>query len=301
MPRMPDFLIIGAFKCGTSSLVDYLGQHPDVYLPWLQEPNFFAYDPDDPGGEQAGSRPEIERAVYQRHRTRTREQYAALFEEAPEGALVGECSPEYLRSRECCGRIAAALPDVKLIAILRDPAERAYSDYQAFVRDGLEHESFLTAIERQPSLEPGHQYVCTGFYGQQLAPFLDAFPREHIRVLLTEELRSSGEQVLRDTTRWLGADPSWDPDLRLTRNISGRPRNAAVATAYRLRRRLRPYVKPVIPSWVQAPVDTALARGLVREPLPPQARQRLVDLYREDVLRLQDRLDKDLSAWLAVP
>lgn len=315
MARTPDFLIIGAYKCGTTSLVDYLGQHPQIFLPDLQEPNYWASTPEQEAAA-SGDRPQIEwEGVYRRPRARNAAQYASLFADAPASARLGECSPEYLRNPIACPRIVAALPDVQLLAILRHPAERTLSDYQARVRDGLETAPLDVAIERSlVSTAPGtgtggtvdseslnedktYDYLRTGFYGAQLERYFAAFPAEQIKVLLTEDLRDDGA-TLRETAGWLGVDPEWQPDVTATRNVSGAPRNKLIGTAYRLRRELRPWLKPIVPARVQHRVDGLLARGLVREAMTPQTRARLVDIFRDDVLTLQRLLDRDLSAWL---
>jgi hypothetical protein len=295
--RLPDFLIIGAYKCGTTSLVEYLGQHPRVFLPWLQEPNYFAYATDYP---TTSRKPDVEwRSVYRRHRARTIDQYLALFDEAPANALLGECSPEYMRSPHAWRRIAETVPDVKMLAILRNPADRAHSDYQAFVRDSIENESFEQAIRRPHGTEPGHQYVTTGFYGRQLEPYFQAFPADHIKVLLTEDLQSGGVDLLRDVVSWLGVESAgWRPDLSLQRNVSGRPGNLVVSTAYRLRRSLRPWLKPVVPAWAQRRADGLLAAGLRRETMSDETRRELIEIYRDDIKLLESLTGRDLSAWL---
>lgn len=298
MARLPDFLIIGGYKCGTTSLLNYLGQHPRIYLPWLQEPNFFSSGV-DAKTHRSSKRPEMDRhGVYRRHRARTLEQYVSLFQDSPPDAVMGECSPEYLRSPRASSAIRSMLPNARLIAILRDPAERAFSDYQAFVRDGLEHDTFENAIRRTPGAGPGHQYVYSGFYAAQLRPYLALFPRDQIKVFLFEDLAKHGARVLQETFAWLGVDPSFQPDIGIVRNVSGRPRNAAVATAYRIRRRARPWLKPLVPSAVQRPVDAILTRGLLRGHISPEARAELVRTYRTDILELEQILGRDLSDWL---
>lgn len=295
---MPDFLIIGAYKSGTTSMVQYLGQHPDIFMPWLQEPNYFAYPP---SGDLSKRRPEVDRnTIYRRHRTPARSQYEALFIDAPAGALVGECSPEYMRSPLACGRIANELPAAKLLAILRNPVDRAFSDFQAFVRDSVEQSTFAEAIRRHPRSDPGYHYVSTGFYGKQLEPYFDTFPADHIKVVLTEDLKADGQGVLREVCEWLGVShDGWTPDMTEQRNVSGRPGNAAVALAYRLRRTMRPWVKPLVTKGMQRRADALLAAGLRRETMEPQVRRELTEVYRDDIALLQSLINRDLSAWLS--
>jgi hypothetical protein len=311
--RMPDFLIIGAYKCGTTSLVDYLGQHPGIFLPDLQEPNYFAFPPEVVQAA-TGSKPEIEwEGAYRRPRARNLAQYESLFVDAPEAATVGECSPEYLRNPVAAGRIRAELPQVKLLAILRNPVERTLSDYSARVRDSLERESLEVVVDRSTATaasapdnsvtseslnSSGHyDYLETGFYGRQLRRYVEAFPATQLKVLLTEDLRG-GDGALREVAAWLGVDPEWKPDVSGTRNVSGAPRNKAVATAYKLRRQLRPWLKPIVPAAVQRRVDGVLAKGLERQTMTEATRARLIEIYRPDVEMLAELLDRDLSAWL---
>ncbi|MEI2779552.1 MAG: sulfotransferase [Tetrasphaera sp.] len=297
MGRLPDFLVIGAFKSGTTSLAQFLGAHPQIFMPWLQEPNFFAYEHADEGGS---ARPEVDRtSVYKRHRTRTRAQYESLFEEAPPGAVIGECSPEYMRSPYASGRIAAELPNAKLLAILRNPIERAFSDYQAFVRDSLERATFAEAIKRAPGVEPGSQYVMTGFYGRQLKPYFETFGKDQVKVILNEDLRVGAGEKLDEVCHFLGVDPLPDAaELMSQLNVSGRPRNAAVALAYKLRRVSRPWAKPIVPERLQRGVDSLLASGLKRETVSASVRADLIGVYREDIELLQSLIDRDLSSWL---
>lgn len=299
MGRLPDFLVIGAFKSGTTSLVDYLGQHPKIFMPWLQEPNYFAFAQDS---ESTSPTPEIEwHGRYRRPRARTLTQYEGLFADAPADCVVGECSPAYLRSPHAAARIAKTMPDARLLAVLRNPVERAYSDYQAFVRDSLEHDDFETAIARDHSAKAGHQYVMTGFYGAQVQLYVTAFSRGRLKVVLSEDLRADRRAVLDDVCGWLGVpSEGWDPDLTTDKNVSGRPRNRGVALAYRARRRLRPWLKPIVPSWAQRRADRSLAAGLVREDVPLAARHSLVEIYRDDVALLESLIERDLSSWLRV-
>ncbi len=295
--RLPDFLIIGAFKSGTTSLTSYLGQHPQVFLPWLQEPAFFAsprFDLTTEGDTRPQRPPE---GVYGRLRTETLAQYAALFAPSPEGAVLGESSPQYLRDPHACARIAQVLPDAQLVVILRQPAERAFSDYMMFVRDGLEDASFAEVVARPRSAQTGQHYVETGFYGRQLRPYYEAFPAEQIRVLLFEELTRDPLGTVRDLYAWLGVDSTFTPDVSEVRNISGVPASRTVAAAYRLRRRLQPHLKPYVPRPLVRAVDDRLKRGLRRTTADAAVMAELAEVYRDDVRLLSELTGRDLSHW----
>ena len=294
--RMSDFLIIGAYKSGTTSLNHYLKQHPQIFLPDLQEPNYFAEKHASvPAGEPERR---YEERGYRRPRVHSLAAYQRLFAPAGPDQIVGECSPEYMRNPIAAGRINAALPGVKLLAILRNPVERALSDYSMMVRDGLETAGFADAVGREPSAELFHHYVFTGYYGRQLQRYYDLFPRQQIHVVLLEDLIADVAGTLGGIYAFLGVDPAFLPQSLDPRNVSGRPENAVIATAYRLRRSTRRWLKPVVPYRVQRVVDGYLSRRLERLEMTEQTRLLLCETYAEDVTRLGYLLQRDLHGWL---
>jgi hypothetical protein len=286
---VPDFLVIGAYKSGSTALHEALRTHPQVFVPAQKGPSFFAFD-----GAEEPDRPLPPGTV------RRWEDYQALFDPAPAGAVCGEVSPEYLANPRAAGRIRERVPGVRLVAILRNPVERAFSDYLMYVRDGLEPESdFGRALgaqeERRRAGAPTGYYVETGFYGRQLRPYFEAFPRERIQVHLFEDFAADPDAVLRGLYAFLGVDPALGRAPERAVNVSGVPRNAAVAAAVRGGRRLA----PLLPAAVRRRAKAALARGLDRPALAPEHRRRLVELYREDVAELERLLDRPLDRWLA--
>ena len=224
--------------------------------------------------------------------------YQALFAEAPEGAVLGEVSPEYLANPWACGRVLERVPDVRLVAILRNPVERAFSDYLMYVRDGDEKDDFAGALaaqdERRRAGSPTGYYLETGFYGRQLRPYFEAFPRERIQIHLFEDFAADPDAVLAQLFAFLGVDPSLGEAPERAVNVSGVPRNALVGAAVRGGRR----VAPLVPEAVRRRAKAALARGLDRPALDADARRRLVEVYREDVAELERLLERSLGTWL---
>lgn len=285
----PDFLVIGAYKSGSTALHEALRAHPQVFVPAQKGPSFFAYD-----GVEEPDRPLPPGTV------RRWEDYLALFDPAPAGAVRGEVSPEYLANPRAAGRIRERVPDARLVAILRNPVERAFSDYLMYVRDGLEPETdFGSALdaqeERRRAAAPTGYYVETGFYGRQLRPYFEAFPRERIQVHLFEDFAADPDAVLRSLFAFLAVDPALGEIPERAVNVSGVPRNALVAAAVRGGRRFA----PLLPAAVRRRAKAALARGLDRPALTPEDRSRLVELYREDVAELERLLERPLDRWLA--
>lgn len=286
---LPDFLVLGAYKSGSTALHEALRAHPQVFVPAQKGPSFFAFD----GAEQT-DRPLPPGTV------RRWEDYEALFDPAPADAVRGEVSPEYLANPRAAGRIRARVPGARLVAILRDPVERAFSDYLMYVRDGLEPETdFGRALdaqeERRSAGDPTGYYVETGFYGRQLRPYFDAFPRERIQVHMFEDFAADPEAVLGTLFAFLGVDPARGETPERAVNVSGVPRNALVATAVRSGRRLA----PLLPAAVRRRAKAALAHGLDRPTLAAEHRRRLVEVYREDVAELERLLRRPLDRWLA--
>lgn len=174
---MPNFFIIGAGSSGTTSLYHYLKQHPQVYMSPIKETNFFAYE--ERGvhvGKGGGSMDEG------RFPIRSIEAYGALFEDVSNEKAVGEASPRYLYSSEACRRIHSYNAEAKLVAILRNPVERAYSSYCKHVRDGNERRTFLQAINDEESGRKNQHlgfgqrhYVDFGLYHKYLKRYADFF------------------------------------------------------------------------------------------------------------------------------
>lgn len=289
--RWPDFLIIGAYKSGTSALHHALQQHPQLFLP-RKEVNYFAF------ADGAGAhRPIPHGSVL------TEKNYRKLFDAAPADALVGDSSPEYMANPSACPRIAATIPDARLIAVLRNPIERAYSDFMMYRRDGYERcERFSDALDKQEARaarrDPTGYYVSTGFYAAQLRPYFDLFPREQMHILLHEDLRENEPHALAGVFEFLGVDPSFTPPNREPVNASGVPATRTAAAALLVRRRLRGVLRPLLPDAVKLSVNRLVERSLARPALEDADRTRLAELYRSDITDLGRMLGRDLSHWL---
>jgi len=288
----PDFLVIGAYKAGTTSLDRHLRTHPEIFLPAVKEPSYYAFT-----GPNAASRPRPPDAVTDRR------EYLALFDAVAGERAIGEVSGEYLAHPDAADAIAADLPDVKLIAVLRNPVERAYSDYLMYVRDGREPLDFTAALaaqdERARAGDPRGHYVDTGRYGEQLERYYQRFDRSQIRVYLFEDLVNDPASCIRDVFTFLGVDPTFVPRDLGENNVSGVPRGRVQAALLRMRAQLGPSLKRVVPPSLRTQIDRRLQSGLARPPMPAAARAELNDLYRADNERLGRLVGLDLRSWLA--
>ena len=300
---LPNFLVIGAGKAGTTSLYYYLDQHPEVYMSPIKEPKFFALEGGIPDYRGPGDR-EVWSSGTNRAISDPKE-YESLFDGVREEKAIGEASPGYLCNARAPGRIKRCVPKARIVAVLRDPAERAYSAYLHMLRDGREKLPFAEALgeEKRRTREgwaPGWQYTREGFYYRNLKRYFELFERDKIRLYLYEELRADPLGLMRDAFRFLGVDEAFVPDISLRHNVSGIPKSALLVSLITRRNPLKTLLKPLLPEGLRRRISVGVQnRNLTpAPPLSPEDRARLIELYREDILRLQDLLGRDLSSWL---
>lgn len=200
MDALPDLLVVGAMKCGTSALHEVLDRHPDVAMAPGKELNFFLGPDEPPHGD-----PDTWWLTGQWHRGP--EWYAAQLD--PDAQVRGESSPGYTDPShpEVAARVRALVPDVRLVYLVRDPLERAVSQWRHHVRDGTERRPVEVAL-----LDPASQYVDRSRYRERIAPFLELFVPEQLLVVVQERLRADPDREVRRVLAHAGADPArWDP------------------------------------------------------------------------------------------
>lgn len=287
MSRLPTFLIIGAQKSGTISLYEYLRQHPQVYMSPVKEPQFFTYE---------GERPPSAFVITEWS------DYQALFAQAREDHIaLGEASTSYLHALHAPERITRYLPNVRLVAILRNPVERAFSNWIHNVENGRERLEFRDALNvEEERMRQGvgyaFYYLYKGFYYQHLCRYLALLPRDHLRVYLFDDLCSDPVRVIQDIYGFIGVDPDFQPRIE-RHNVSGIPKGLPGRIFSRVRKStwVQKKGKELVPERVRAWVRKRL---IWRPSLPQDVRYALIELYREDILQLESLLGRDLSAWL---
>ena len=302
---LPNFLIIGAAKSGTTALYRYLRQHPQIFFSPVKEPKFFAYDgapPDYRGPIGDDQRP--------REIVTELSDYEALFAGATDQTAIGEASTLYLYHPRAPERIRQHLPGAKLIAVLRHPADRAWSDFLSHTVIGGDGREPLTDFAEALRAEPERirqnwwplcHYQARGFYHSQLRRYYDRFPRDQIRVYLYEDFQADPAGLCRTIFRFLGVDDSVRLEVSLRHNMSGLPRHRGLHKLLTQPHPLKRLLKPLVPDGLRERLVTRLRnRNLVRPPLSPDVRRQLLHEYRPDILRLQELIGRDLSHWLDV-
>jgi Sulfotransferase family len=301
---LPNFLVIGAAKCGTDALCKFLGQHPDIYMCPNREPNFFVAE----GQPESPYHGPGDRAAFEALDmwVSTIDRYERLFSGVTRESAIGEGTAWYLYFEEAARRIKRYIGHAKLIAILRNPVDRAYSAYTTLLGDGRETIwDFSQAVAAQSdrmreNWDPLYYYVDMGFYARQLRCYRELFDAAQIKTYIYDDFNTRPVEVVQDMFRFLGVDERFVPDTSTRHNVSMVPRNQLVhhfvAGDYPLKKAL----KKVLPVGLRRSVKhTVLAPNLTRpSPLRAEVRQELVEVFRADILDLQDMIGRDLSAWL---
>jgi len=292
-PRtVPNFLIVGAARSGTTSLWHWLRQHPQVYMPRYKEPAFFVHN----------------FGVF------TQDEYLSLFKPGRGRPCIGEASTAYLSAPESPPWIHELLGKVKIVAILRNPVERAYSMYCWMAMIGLEPlETFEEAIEQesrrmgslpfqQNCLIASHnyQYFNAGLYVDRIGPYISIFGADRVKLLLFDDLKSDPSGFCADVCEFLEISNANGHAFR-SENGAVIPRSTPLQ--FRLRamrartRKLMGMSHLSVTSWYIMAMLINKARG-AKKPMSPAIRAELVERYRTSVEQLSDLLHRDLSHWL---
>lgn len=295
---MPDFIIIGAAKSGTTSLAQYLGQHPEIYMSRIKEARYLAYSDGVPDYCGYGSKGGEIMRIYQESIPRSAEHYDALFDGAAASQLTGEASPVYLYLKGTASKISDLYPEVKVIAILRNPVSRAYSSYLHMRREDAEDGTFSEALDLEQSrIAEGaglpYHYASMGFYSRQLAPYFEVFDAAQIAVFFYEDFARDTSEVLGEICRFLGIDEAFPFHFSEKRNVSGIPVNRSAFNAFnRIKGSLLPdSVKGMLPASIRSKLNRAASYHLLRKPsMSEEESTRLCELFRSEKQELADLL-----------
>jgi hypothetical protein len=300
-PSLPDFFVIGAPKAGTTGLYAALNQHPQLFLSRVKEPKFYLCDGPPPGQGGPGDAHSYREWIWRR------DDYERLFDAAPAGTRRGEATPFYLADESAIDRIRRDVPEARLIAILRDPVDRAYSNWAHLWADGLETIGDFTAAcaaedrRRQAGWAPFWRYLETGLYGRQLTYLYSVFPREQVLVLRYKWLVEEPSRTLDTVCRFLGVDEglvldapaqnvgTYVPPSRSTRFLQGVMRGGAT-------------VGSLFPPQVWRKASIPLLWLIQRTPqhrpeLAPERRAELIEYFSQDIEVLEDLTGWDLTQW----
>ena len=299
---MPNFLIIGAAKSGTTSLWMFLAQHPEIFMSPIKEPHFFAFEGQSMDFRGPADPQHLSKIVT------TLEAYRTLFQNVSNQKAIGEASPGYLYLPDSAACIQKYVPDMKMVAILRNPIDRAFSNFVFMVQLGHEPlTGFRVGLEQEETrIHAGwsqrFHYKRRGLYYGQVKAYVDRFDPAQVRIYLYEDFVRNPMKILQDIFRFLDVNDRFVPDLSRKHNASGFPKNHTLHRFLIKPHPVESFFKQVCPRYLRRRVSRNLfRRNLERPQLDPAIRQMLINTYREDTLQLQDLLNRDLGSWLESP
>jgi hypothetical protein len=284
---LPDFIVVGAMRSGTTSLYKYLTGHSEIFMPSLKEPNFFSFL-----GENFSPHPkEIREAPW------NLEDYLSLFDPAKHGQLVGEASASYLYYfRKAIKNIAEIYGEqarnLKIIGILRNPIDSAWSLFMLKKQGGDWNNDFLTmAKEFEETSKKDHyfNFLKSGLYSKQIEAYRTVFP--HSKFFLFEELTSEPQRVVKEIFAFIGVKNA-EPPLNVGKvyNRSGAPRNKLYLPMYNFlfgHNRLKSVIKALVPGRIRSHIKTSFGSLLLkRTEIPEAVKDYLYEWYQKDMERL---------------
>jgi hypothetical protein len=288
MTAKPNLFIVGAMKAGTTSLAGYLDQHPDITFCVPKELNFFGAKAEGRSPEPPS--PEEYRRLFDAHRTR----------------YSGEATVQYLYSRAAPEEIRAHNPNARILAILRNPIDRAYSHFNHNAKS-IEKRTFERAVEDERNGVGTNRflydwgYLELGSYATQVERYLRTFGDAGLRVLVTEQLDADADGVCKGVLRFLDVDTTVPLDTRERLNPSGKLRFGTARTRVLsnplVRAIGRAFVSPRMRSRIILKIDSLLVDKRATPSLSPALRARLAEHFSKDVARLRELTGLRFTEW----
>jgi hypothetical protein len=298
---LPDFLVIGAPKAGTTALHVALSRHPELFMSRVKEPKFFLTD----GPPRAAGGPG-DAATFREYVWR-RADYEALFDDAPVGSLRGESTTLYLRDAEAGRRIHKTIPAVRLIAVLRDPVDRAHSNWTHLRSAGLEPEAdFIRACDQEQwrvrqGWGPFWRYLELGMYGQQIDHLYSLFPPDQVLLLMYRDLRERPVQTVDRVCEFLGVETGLVGEVPAA-NVTAEASHSRVNDVLRTLVRRGSAIDHRLPGRLRRSISTPAERLLQREqglrrPLSTTARAELIPRFEADIGLLEQVTQRSFDHW----
>lgn len=286
---LPNFIIVGAPKAGTTSLYHYLSGHPQVYMSEPKEVNYFSKE-----------ELEAQNLFYQDFKAKDLDSYKTLFNKAIDKKAVGEGSVSYLFYPKTALRIKEVLPEIKTIILLRNPLDRGYSHYLMDLRLGLVNLTYDEIVYKTVKHKDlglyYQQYVELGFYYEQVKRYIDTFGEKQVKVYLQKDLRNNPNSVIGDLYDYLEIDKTIIPNTVQEHNSFSMPKNDLIQKLYGSQM-FRTTLSKLFPNSAKVLLLNIFFERTKKPELCPKTREHLLKLYKPDIEKLEKLINQDLSDW----
>ena len=314
MTKLPNFFVVGAVKAGTTSLYYYFKQHPEIYMSPIKEPHYFSKDIDINSFREDYKKIaiiNIQKYFSQPKLTelqvafiRDFEHYKQLFREVKNEKAIGEISNSYLYSKVAAQEIRKTIPDAKIIMILRDPVERAFSHYLMNLRDGLTSETdFVSEVINDFKKNPkgwgiSHLYIELGLYYNQVKRYLETFPEKNVKIILYDDYKENPLKTLNEIWDFLEVSKDVEPDMSKRYNTAAIPKYPRLNT---IARKFYTILTPILPLDTREKMKNYYKKITMKpekRKLLDSERRILLEYFEEDIKKLSKLINRDLSNWL---
>ena len=286
-----DFFIVGAPKAGTTSLYHYLNEHPEITMSKEKEPDYFSCEA-----------LKNQNMYYSNMQIDTEEKYHSLFDFNREDSILGEASVSYLFYKDVPAKIKQYNRNAKIIIVLRNPIERAYSHYLMDFRLGLVQNTFEEIIYRRSSVSKDielyyQQYIEVSQYSSQIERYLKIFRKAKIHIIDYEDLQKDQEAVLKNIFLFLEIDPGYQANIKKEYNTFSMSKYSIINWFYSFLF-FRRVIKFILPKKMLKIITTLFFQKNKKPTLSFDTRFYLQNLFKKDIQRLSAILDKDFSKWI---
>ncbi len=295
--QKPNFFIVGAARSGTTSLANYLSEHPDIFVSQIKEPKFFSQEENEFPHNGHGD-DEVDKRV-----VKSIVEYELLFKDGHGCAAIGEASVDYLYFSNVSQRIKEYNSDAKIIIILRNPVERAFSAYNYLLRSNREDLDFISALDAEMERKSKNweffwYYKEVGLYFEQVKRYIDCFGEENIKIILFDDFVNNTNAIIQELFVFLGVSKNITINFKKL-NMSGIPKWKWLDNTINTNNTLKSIIKPILPNWFCRQVNEGIAKAnLVDAVMGGRAREILLFEYKSDLINLHKLIKRDLSHWL---
>lgn len=317
MEHLPTFLVVGAVKAGTTSLHEYLQQHPEVYMSPIKETNHFCDADMDFAHFNVDYRQDIDhnldkylagpmdKKIHIAH-VRTWNQYQLLYKNVRNEKAIGEVSNAYLYCPSTASAIQQKLPAAKIIMVLRNPVDRLFSQYLMNLKLGkITERDLLKEIEQdQAKTHKGwgvsHLYVEVGMYYDQVKRYYDTFPHDQIKVILFDDFKKDATATMQEIFDFIGVDSGFQIDTTQRYNEAGMPRFGQL-NYWLTQIGVYGLVKKIFPDSAKNRIKALIYTKKDIPAIRPEERSQLEAVFKDDIQQLSQLIGRNLNHWFSNP